>query len=345
MKNIFLSLICLLLLGCVESEGNNGTPDEVATRYEHGQCITLNKATVGKGIDFMIVGDAFTEEEMNLGGKWEQAFNRLYGEIFQFEPFKSYKDWFNVYAVTTVSANTDYTKDSKEESNTFFKTWQYKPGANQRITQVGDQQELFRFAYDHSPVKENKENVKEMIVAFVINTTTNFQAYSFKSQHMIDYGDYGLAYVPIPAFAPNLSGYITHELLGHGFGGLADEYFYPGSSMQEEQMNREKESKAKYDVNANVEYTSHPDEFDNKNWAALLKMNYPGVSVVEGGAFCEKGVWRSSENSIMKGGSYTQADFSPVIREIFLHRIYKFAGKESEYNVNVFIEYDKKNIE
>lgn len=61
--------------------------------------MTLNKASVGKGIDIVFVGDGFTAEDMKEGGKWQQSLDTINTYMFEIEPFKSYRNHFNVYAI------------------------------------------------------------------------------------------------------------------------------------------------------------------------------------------------------------------------------------------------------
>ena len=72
-------------------------------------------------------------------------------------------------------------------------------------------------------------------------------------------------------------------------------------------------------------------------------MNYPEVGIIQGGRYCQYGVWRSINDNIMRNQNAVLY-FGPVNREIILRRIYKLAGMENEYSLDVFLEYDKKNI-
>lgn len=58
----------------------------------------INQATEGRGIDVVFLGDGFTQADIE-SGKWEAAQDTVRKYFFHWEPIKSYKHLFNVYAV------------------------------------------------------------------------------------------------------------------------------------------------------------------------------------------------------------------------------------------------------
>jgi len=66
---------------------------------EHGKVILLNKASRGKGVNIIITGDGFPSSTMGNGGEFETIINGTMDNIFETEPFKSYKEYFNIYMV------------------------------------------------------------------------------------------------------------------------------------------------------------------------------------------------------------------------------------------------------
>lgn len=325
-----------------ENAGLKTTVDIKQVReFIHGSCITLNKATKGKGIDFVILGDGFTKETMGIEGHWHRHMQLAMDGIFKYEPLASFKEYFNVYAVTAVSASNIIKGDS--ESNTFFGA--QLSGAYLSIrsnAEAGD------FAYTHSPVEQEKGSRENMYVLVLVNT--------------IKYGGMGVV-----SNTPSLGGMglttlfdgsdrgypsqedfyhplLVHELIGHGFAKLVDEY-EQGIAQQIPDSEKEAsiQQKKNFGVGQNIEYTSDPTQFDNKYWRQLLEMNYPGVNVIQGGGKYALGVWRSNASDIMRD-YYETSFFGPVNREIILRKIYELAGMEDEYSLDVFLEYDKKNL-
>lgn len=63
---------------------------------------TLQTATKGKGIDLVLMGDAFTDIDIETGF-YKQLMEFAMESFFTIEPTKSYREYFNVYMVYAVS--------------------------------------------------------------------------------------------------------------------------------------------------------------------------------------------------------------------------------------------------
>jgi hypothetical protein len=72
-----------------------------------GDVTTLQTATVGEGIDIVLMGDAYSDRQI-ADGTYEADMENLYNNLFIEEPYKSFKDHFNVYYVNVVSATEGY---------------------------------------------------------------------------------------------------------------------------------------------------------------------------------------------------------------------------------------------
>ena len=70
-----------------------------------GEVMTLQKATEGKGINLVFMGDAYVDKDMGKGGLYETLMRQCMEEFFAIEPYKTFRDRFNVYAVKAVSKN------------------------------------------------------------------------------------------------------------------------------------------------------------------------------------------------------------------------------------------------
>ena len=70
---------------------------------EHGKVILLSKSSRGKGVNIIITGDGFSSSTMGSGGEFETIIKGTMDNIFDKEPFKSYKEYFNIYMVKAVS--------------------------------------------------------------------------------------------------------------------------------------------------------------------------------------------------------------------------------------------------
>lgn len=311
--------------------------------FLHGSCITLNKATIGKGVDMVISGDAFVKADMGRGGQWQQRMEAARDAIFQFEPFKSLREYINVYGVTAVSATN--VVNSVQQSNTFFGLyWQYESEMSNAMV-IPSQSQIYNFVYEHSPVKEDKGKQDDM-VALIIWNVDRYGGVAQMTDGTANSGS-GICCATCWSGERDISGehyfstVIAHEFLGHAFGKLADEYGTDGR-ISEEDKQAFINQKRTLGYNQNLEFTNNPDEFDNQYWAQLYKEGYPDVDIVQGGAYVLYGVWRSIENNMMRD-QLQYPFFGPVNREILMRRIFRLAGMEDQYNLEVFKEYDKVN--
>lgn len=302
--------------------------------FKHGSCITLNKATKGKGIDLLITGDGFIKNDMKKDGHWQDVLRQCEEAIFGYEPFASFREYFNVYAVTAVSTTNSFNESTP--SNTFFGSYfenqvvHTKPGAN-----------VAGFVREHSPIDDNVEG-KDLTVLLVVNVN-RYCGTATLSSSSPSIGMGGLWDGEGRFNHSVFSTMIAHEFLGHAFGKLSDEYYVDNASVTEVEITTAKREREEFGYWQNVEFTNNPAEFDNKYWKTLLEMNYPEVGIIQGGRYCQYGVLRSINDNIMRNQNAVLY-FGPVNREIILRRIYKLAGMEDEYSLDVFLEYDKKNI-
>ena len=84
-----------------------------------GEVTTLQTATKGDGIDIVLMGDAYSDRQI-ADGTYKADMENLYNNLFTEEPYKSFKDHFNVYYVNVVSKNEGYGTYNETALNGFF---------------------------------------------------------------------------------------------------------------------------------------------------------------------------------------------------------------------------------
>lgn len=308
--------------------------------YLHGGCITLNKATKGKGIDFLVIGDGFTKDMMGRDGRWQFIFESTRDAIFKFEPFKSFREYFNVYAVTAVSETNVFNVGGR--SNTFWGVYYRNEGVEMNLP---NGKEVFQTLYNSTPMKQEEKPIENSVLCVVVNDD-RYAGIATMSRGDEGVGSgigIGAAWDGDGRFTweecfPTI---IAHEFLGHAFGKLADEYERAGWITDENKQAAEIQQKT-WGYFQNIEFTNNPKDFKNQYWAKLLEMDYPDVDVIQGGYYVQYGAWRSIDDNMMRG-QIEAPFFGPVNREILLREIYRLAGMEDQYSLDVFIEYDKRN--
>ena len=132
-----------------------------------------------------------------------------------------------------------------------------------------------------------------------------------------------------------LEALVNHEIVGHGFGKLADEYWDTPSQFPAEAVDQENELYELYGWHANIDFTSDPTKI---RWKHMLNdsrfSSYTGI--VEGGYLCAYGVWRPEEYSMMRNNS---PYFNAPSREAIVKRIKRLAGET--YSFEEFAAKDK----
>ena len=288
----------------------------------------LQTATVGNGIDIVLMGDAYSDR-LIADGTYRSVMMNTMEQFFSEEPYKSYRDYFNVYMVNVVSLNEVYELDSRTALNTWF-------GDGTAVG--GDDQAAFNYALKAI----SADRMDEALIVVMMNR--DYYAGTCWMYYP-ESGDYGngvsVAYFPTSSDAATLRGLILHEAGGHGFAKLADEYAYEeyGQIPSEEITNCQ--NLWNFGWFTNVDFTS---DLSLVNWAEFIadeRYQYDGLGAFEGGFTYWTGVWRPTENSIMR---YNEGCFNAPSREAIYIRINKLAyGADWQYDYEDFVTYDAVN--
>lgn len=293
-----------------------------------GHVALLQRATKGRGIDLVLLGDAFCDTEL-ADGTYERTMRNVADIFFDIEPYRSFKDLFNVYMVETVSANNIYSPGAKHALGTGF---------SGEATIYGNDARCFEYAQK----AVGEERMNEVLVIVTLNRKYYAgTCYMYHPDESMD--DYGngpsVAYFPLGTDADMFRGLVQHEAGGHGFAKLDDEYDYGFAVQQSFIENRTK----MFDWGwwSNIDFTNNPDSV---KWARFLsdgRYASEGLGIFEGGATYSTGVWRATENSIMR---YNTGMFNAPSREAIYTRINKLAyGADWQYDYEQFVAWDAVN--
>ena len=285
---------------------------------QDGQVTRIHSATVGKGIDVVFVGDAFADKDQDLFNKYVELGKEAF---FTEEPFRSTKDRFNIYRIGSVSKNGIITQ---EGGDTKFSA-QFGDG-----TYIsGDHDAVFRFVQDKMP----SVNLKKTIVFVIVNKA------KYAGTCWMFSDNKAVCYVPLCRDETDYAQTLRHEGCGHGFGKLADEYFYDSMGrIPDDKVTELKQWKVlSYGFYENVDLTSDPNTIA---WARFISdSRYSGkVGVYEGGYTYPYGVYRPTDNSIMR---HNTGGFNAPSREAIYKKIMKFSeGDAWTYDYETFVAFD-----
>lgn len=288
----------------------------------------IQQASEGKGIDIVLMGDAYSAEKI-LDGTYEDVMREAMEAFFDVEPFSSYRHLFNVHMVSVPSANDGYS----DQWSTPLEC-EYSGGTVIK----GNDDACFTYA----SLALSEERLKEALVVVVMNSNEfGGSCYMYPTTE----GDYScgraVAYIPKVDRKIDFRGLVQHEAGGHGFAKLADEYFEKASGTIPEDEIASLKLKEKYGWWKNVDFT---DDASQVKWAHILSderyaMEQEGL--YPGALNYSDGIWRPAYSSIMVTNT---GRFNAPSREAIWYRIHKLAyGDVWEYDFEDFASYDSIN--
>lgn len=301
--------------------------------YEYGEdeWITLQKATKGNngGINIVLLGDGFNAKDI-ASGKYLNDIKQEVEYFFGIEPYKTYRDYFNVYTAIPLSTESGVGTVNTIRYNRFYTTFTGGVGLK------ADYDEVFDYALGAPTV--NKGNLNQTLIIMVPNSTD----YGGICQMWEDGS--AIAFCPQSTYGYPLDtrGVIQHEAGGHGFGKLGDEYIYHNAFIDfcdctccghVLEFNGAK-SLGWYD---NLELTG---KMHSVGWSHLIfDDRYSDiVDIYEGGYMHNRGVFRSEPNSCMNNDI---PYYSTISRESIVKRIKAYAGET--YSFEDFVKNDKRD--
>lgn len=290
-----------------------------STDYSRDKSFTqVQTATKGRGLDIVIMGDAYSDRLIN-DGTYYNDLNNAIEQIFSEEPLKSLRDYFNVYIVYAVSENETHT--GINVFDVAFESWassmtmdgptidDYIKVALPNHLQFGNDRPdpytiIIQNAHTHDGVCRFWACGGDVVVSALGEDDTDF--------HYI----------------------ICHEF-GHSIGRLADEY-YGGATFSSDQSFINRCSEGWW---PNVDITSDPNSV---KWSRFLqdgRYANQGLGVFEGGfADYAYGIWRPTENSLMNNAS---TGFNAPCREAIYKRVNELADDSFAYDYEAFVAFDR----
>lgn len=297
---------------------------------EDGTTVQLQKASEGKGINIVLMGDGYSDRQI-ADGTYKADMEYAYSNLFTKEPYKSFKNMFNVSYVNVVSATEGF-----EHNNTALSC-----GFGDGTLVYGNDKKCFGYA--QRVVDEDK--MDETMVVVVLNSS-NYAGTCYMYYPTGSGTDYGkgsaVAYFPKGSDIETFAQLLHHEANGHGFSKLADEYAYEEmGTITANEVENTKNQQSLYGWWKNIDFTNDPAQVRWKKFLEDSRYANEGLGIFEGGSTYWSGVWRPTENSIMR---YNKGEFNAPSREAIYYRIHKLAyGEEWQYDYEKFAEYDAIN--
>ena len=294
--------------------------------YSDGEVMTLNTATKGPGIDIVFIGDGYDAKDI-AKGTFKQNTEDGFKHFFGIEPYSTYKDYFNAYAVVSKSDDSGI-----GTVNTVIDT-KFGSYFTQNRIKAPAADKCFKWAKR----ADASMDLSKSLVIMLMNTST------YEGVTMM-YGDgSAIACCPVStdAYPYDFRGIIQHEAGGHGFGKLGDEYIYHNAFIQTcncidgcEHPQGDDDTSTSYGVYKskgwfkNLSMTADAKQVP---WAHLIyHKNYSDtVDMYEGGYMHTRGVYRSEATSCMNNNI---PYYSAVSRQAIVERIKTYAGEAFDFD-------------
>ena len=268
------------------------TIEQYDYEYADGSVINEQTHTLGSGIPIVFLGDCYDAADI-ASGSYLADIEEAIGYFFDIEPYKSYKDYFDVYTVFGKS------EDSGVGSvNTIREA---KFGTQYSLT-GGSLESNDSNAFNYARIAVPNMDMTKGLVVMVLNS----EDYGGVTYMWNDGSAISVCPKSTDPYPYDFRGLVQHEAGGHGFGKLADEYIYKNTFIQTCDCLYQHLGEF-YKGKANGWYKNLSDTSDREAvpWGHLIyHPTYANtVDIYEGGFFHTRGIYRSEPNSCMNNNS------------------------------------------
>ena len=300
---------------------------------DDGKVETLQKASIGNGIDIVVTGDAFSDR-LIADGSFKNLATQAVEDLFSVEPLKSMRNRFNVYLVNAVSKHEEYFNGN---STVFY-------GAFGSGTAVGGDHSIV-LEYAAKAIAPSKMD-NALVLVLMNSRYESGTCHMFAPEDNTVYaGSASIAYVPYSAVfterdRDKLAGRVIHELAGHGLGKLADEYYYISNGRISEgraQVVKNKQSMGWYQ---NIDVTGNPSLVPWSRFIDDAAFASENLGAYEGGFTYVTGVWRPTYESVMFHSDIKEFN-APCRAQLYKRIMILSEGKNWEFDYDAFVNWDK----
>lgn len=300
-----------------------------------GRVSTLQKASVGQGVDIVITGDGYSDR-LIADGTFHQAALQAAEDFFSIEPFKSLRERFNVYQVDAVSRNEEIFNGCSTVFSTQF------AGAT---AVTGDNETALKYA-----AKAVSDSRMDDVVVLVLVNSGLSGGTAYMMQAETDHYAAGSSVTWVPYENVVVTGSISskamvliHEAGGHGFGKLNDEYsinYYGKPDKETIDYIKDCHKKGMF---VNVDVTDNPNEVIWSRYLADERFASESIGVYKGGAGFFDGIWRPTENSVMRTNSLNKNNFfnAPSRAQVYTRVMKLSEGQNWQFDYETFVKWDQ----
>ena len=298
-----------------------------------GEMVTLQKHKDGlPSIALLMMGDGYIDQDVE-SGLYDRQMRLSYDALFSVEPYITLKDYFDIYYKITLSESRVF------DGTTYFRM---KPTDKDRVPD-------YSYAYSQSATIRTQElgqtnyNYRFIVLNGINATGVTVYSYWIDSTPKIRRMNGLVLVAALDSYSGTLDEYeatVVHETGGHLLGILGDEY---GSNAptENELKNIALSLEGGHGVyHANISATNDPASVF---WSSMLTddtySSYAGI--FEGGGGYKTGVWRSTEQSVMRS-HYQTRQFNAWSRWMVYSNLMRIMGLP--FSFEEFRSMDAKNL-
>jgi hypothetical protein len=222
----------------------------------------INSGPSGNRIDIVVVGDGYTQSELN---KYQLHTNNILSGYFAQEPLASYINFFNVHRVDVISNESGVDESDYNIYRDTALDMAYNCGGLSRLLCINTAK-----AWDAASVAPDADQMLALA-----NSTR--------------YGGAGYSNLATMAGDNSWSVELALHEFGHSFGKLADEYDYGGNETYTDPEPSQ--------INVSIYNAQQQTDLQTK-WYRWLYL--PNVDTYEGALYCKYGIYRPTDNSKMR---------------------------------------------
>ncbi len=305
----------------------------VVSQYDYEQeedsYIALQTHSKGRGIDVVFIGDGYDGEDIS-NGNYLSLVRQQTEHFFDLEPYKSHRNYFNVYVTFPLSQEKGVNTMNTYVNNHFGTLYGFDGQictSNQLLCEVD---KVRNYAVAHTPI--TKDNLGRSLIILVPNSN------AYSGATYIEWYGSPISICPPSsrAYPQDTRGVIQHEAGGHGFGRLGDEeivfcHGWPCASVKAEIVSKQQEG---WFANLSINSGLH-----SVPWADFVfDTRYSDeVDVFEGGFGYGRGIFRPEQNSCM---NYGIPYYNAPSRLSIMRRIFDYAGEG--FSMDYFYAHDSK---
>lgn len=304
--------------------------DYASTDYSaDGKVSVIQRATAGKGIPVVLMGDGFADKDI-ADSTYYRVLAKTVENLFSEEPVKSLRHYFDVYSVTAVSKN-------RSVGSNFSTVFSCIPDYNST-----------NIEFDEDKVNEYTKKVsgvsmEKVLVIVIVNSDSWHGVTSMYTdpvsgtplQHSIC-----LFAISNQIDSEAFRQVIVHEAIGHGLGKLADEYGYEENGAITDNAARQLKWVQRYGWMLNVDTSADSSKVQ---WASFIGNSHfenERIGVYEGGYTYDKGVYRPSEESMMRNND---SPFNAPSRKIIYDKVMSLGEGRSASTIDEFVAFDEEH--